>query len=53
VALSFAQFFGAPSDLLEHFFHLAVLRGRDMLKCAFDESGVLAKDRNEYPPPLL
>jgi hypothetical protein len=45
VALSFAQFFGASSDSLEHFFHLALLLGRDILKCTFDESGVLAEDR--------
>jgi hypothetical protein len=48
VALLFAQFFGASSDSLEHFFHLPLLRGRDILKCTFDESGVLAEDRNEY-----
>jgi hypothetical protein len=52
-ALLFAQFFGAPSDSLEHFFHLALLRGRDILKCTFDEGGVLAEDRKEHPPSLL
>src|SRR5580704_16086820 len=53
VGLSLAQFFGAPSDSLEHFFHLALLRGRDILKCTFDEGGVLAEDRKEHPPSLL
>jgi len=53
VALLFAQFFGASSDSLEHFFHLALLLGRDILKCTFDESGVLAEDRNEYSASLL
>jgi hypothetical protein len=48
VALSFAQFFGASYDSLERFFHLALLLWRDILKCPFDESGVLAKDRNEH-----
>src|ERR1700723_742476 len=52
-ALLFAQIFGASSDSLEHFFHLALLLGRDILKCTFDESGVLAEDRNEYSPSLL
>src|ERR1700747_1346427 len=53
VAVLFAQLFGASSDSLEHFFHLALLLGRDILKCTFDESGVLAEDRNEYPASLL
>ena len=53
VALLFAQFFGASSDSLEHFFQLPLLLGRDILKCTFDESGVLAEDRNEYSAPLL
>ena len=52
VALLFAQFFGASSDSLEHFFHLTLLVGRDFLKCTSDESGVLAEDRNEDPGPL-
>ena len=51
--LLFAQFFGAFSDSLEHFFHLALLLGQDILKCTFDESGVLAEDRNEYSTSLL
>ena len=42
VALFFAQLFGACCDFLEHFFHLVLLLGRDILKCTFDESGVLA-----------
>jgi hypothetical protein len=46
-ALFFAQFFGASCDSLKHFFHLALLLRRDILKCTFDESGVLAEDRNE------
>jgi len=53
VALLFGQFFGAFCDFLEHFFHLALLLGRDILKCTFDESGVLAEDRNEYAAPFL
>ena len=53
VAFSFAQFFGASCDSLEQFFHLALLLGRDVLKCTFDESGVLAEDRNEYSASLL
>src|SRR5258707_12564139 len=53
VALLFAQFFGASSDSLEHFFHLALLLGRDILKCTLDKSGVLAEDRKEYPTSLL
>jgi SnoaL-like domain len=52
VALSFAQFFGASYDSLERFFHLALLLWRDILKCPFDESGVLAKDRNEHSASL-
>lgn len=52
-ALLFAQSFGASSDSLEHFFYLAVFLGRDILKCTFDESGVLAEDRNEYSVSLL
>src|SRR6202041_2047207 len=52
-ALLFAQFFSASSYSLEHFFHLALLLGRDILKCTFDESGVLAEDRNEYSTSLL
>src|SRR6202040_1910739 len=52
-ALLFAQIFGASSDSLEHFFHLALLLGRDVLKCAFDESGVLAEDRNENSASLI
>ena len=53
VALLFAQFFGASSDSLEHFFHLTLLAGRDILKCTFHENGVLAEDRKEDPAPLL
>ena len=53
VVLFFAQVFGASFDSLEHFFHLALLVGRDILKCTFDESGVLAEDRNEYSASLL
>ena len=30
MTLSFAQFLGASSDYLEHFFHLALLLGRDI-----------------------
>src|ERR1700721_2655538 len=52
VALLFAQFFGASSDSLEHFLHLTLLIGRDILKCTLDESGMLAEDRNEDPAPL-
>ena len=48
-ALLFAQFFGASSDPLEQFFHLTLLVGRDILKCTFDESGVLTEDWNEDP----
>jgi hypothetical protein len=53
VALLFAQLFGASSDSLKHFSHLALLLGRDILKCTFDESGDLAEDRNEYSASLL
>jgi hypothetical protein len=53
VALLFAQFFGASCDSLEHFVYLALLLGRDILKCTFDESGVLAEDRNEYSASLF
>src|ERR1700684_1680114 len=53
VALLFAQFFGASSDFLEHFFHLTLLIGQDILKCTFEESGVLAEDRQEDPAPLF
>jgi hypothetical protein len=52
-AVLFAQLFCASSDSLEHFFHLALLLGRDILKCTFDQSGVLAEDRNEHPASLL
>jgi len=48
VALLFGKFFGASCDLLEHFLHLALLVGQEILKCALDESGVLGEDRNEY-----
>src|SRR6201984_2804738 len=53
VAVLFAQLFGASSDSLDHFFQLALLLGRDILKCTFDESGVLAEDWNEYSASLL
>jgi hypothetical protein len=53
VVLLFAQFFGASADSLEHFFHLTLLVGRDILKCAFDKSGVLAEDWNEDPAAFL
>jgi hypothetical protein len=53
VALLFAQLFGAFSNSLKHFFHPALLLGRDILKCTFDESGELAEDRNEYSASLL
>jgi hypothetical protein len=49
VLLLFAQFLGAFSDSLEHFFHLTLLVGQNILKCAFDESGVPAEDWNEDP----
>jgi hypothetical protein len=49
----FGQFFGAFSDSLEHFFELALLLGRDILKCTPDSSHVLAEKRNEYPVSLL
>jgi len=42
VVLLFAQLFGASSDSFEQFFHLVPLDGRDILKCTFDGSGVLA-----------
>ncbi len=43
--LLFAQFSRASSDLLEYFFQLALLLGRDILKCTFDGGGVLPEDR--------
>ena len=49
----FAQFFGASSDSLEHFFQLAPFLGRDILKGASDESSVLAEDRKEYSASFL
>jgi hypothetical protein len=53
VAFLLAEFFSASSDPLKHFFHLALLLRRDILKCTFDESGVLAEDRNEYSASSL
>lgn len=53
LALLFDQFFGASCDSLEPFFHLELLLGRDILKCTFDESGVLAEDRNKYSVSLF
>src|ERR1700723_732911 len=49
----FAQFFGASSDSLEHFFQLAPFLGRDILKGASDESSVLAEDGKEYSASFL
>jgi hypothetical protein len=53
MAFLFAQLFGASCDSLKHFFHLALLLGRDIVKCMFDESGVLAEDRNAYSASLF
>lgn len=49
--LSFAQFFVAPYDSLQRFFHLTLLLGRDILKRASNESGVFTVDRSEHPVP--